>query len=66
MTKRFGITHVDEKTNERVPKACGRVAGREFGTLPKGSKVEFPPSAGGASKEEAETPATAKKEEKKE
>ena len=66
MTKRFGITHVDEKTNERVPKASAVWLAREFGTLPKGSKVEFPPSSGGASKEEAETPATTKKEDKKE
>jgi hypothetical protein len=65
MTKRFGITHVGEKSAERIPKASAVWLAKEFGTLPKGSKIDFPPSSGGA-KEEAATTATAKKEEKKE
>ena len=74
MTKRFGITHVDVKgggSPERVPKASAVWLAKEFGTLPKDSKVKFPPSSGGAAaaaaaaKEET-TVVEAKKEEKKE
>ena len=75
MTKRFGITYVDVKPGgsaERVPKASAVWLAKEFGTLPKDSKVKVPPSSGGgggaaaaAGKEEATATAT-KKEEKKE
>ena len=74
MTKRFGITHVDVSPGgspERVPKASAVWLAKEFGTLPKDSKVKLPPSSssggGGAAKEDATTEtATTKKEEKKE
>lgn len=66
MTKRFGITHVGENSPERIPKASAVWLAKEFGTLPKDSKVKFPPSSsgGGAVKDEAEKATT--KEEKKE
>lgn len=75
MTKRFGITYVDTKPGaasaERVPKASAVWLAKEFGTLPKDSKVKFPPSAsssgggGGAAAAAGKEEAT-KKEEKKE
>lgn len=63
--RRFGIAHADARTAERIPKASAVWLVKEFGTLPKGSKVKFPPSSGGgaaAASAKEETTAEEKKE----